>query len=90
MRRPGCRKWSLAEAVELGKQIGVDWSRVDARQFRIGLEVEGEHGSCDPQTDVTGDDPVLVGKIALAHLKEMPDYYTQLAKIEKGGKQRWR
>lgn len=74
----------------MGNQIGVDWARIDARQFRVGLEVEGEHGSCDPQTNVTNDDPVVIGKIALAHLKEMPDYYSQLGRIEKEGSRRWR
>ncbi len=38
-----------------------------------GMDVEFEHGSHDPQTDVTGDDPILTGKIALAHMKEFPD-----------------
>jgi hypothetical protein len=48
----------------------------------LGLGVELEHGSHDPQTDVTGDDPIMTGKIALAHLKEFPDYYTRLGKME--------
>ena len=47
-----------------------------------GLEVEFEHGSHDSQTNVTNDDPVLTAKIALAHLKELPDYYTRLKKME--------
>jgi hypothetical protein len=49
----------------------------------MGLEVELEHGKRDPPTNVTNDDPVLTGKIALAHLNEYPDYYTRLAKMEK-------
>ena len=57
-----------------GDEIGVDWSRFDLEQFRFGLDVEYEHGSHDPQTDVTHDDPVMTGKIALAHMKEFPDY----------------
>ncbi len=44
-------------------------------QFRAGMDVELEHGSHDPQTDVTGDDPIPTGKIALAHMEEFPDYY---------------
>ena len=39
-------------------------------------------GRRDPETNVTGDDPVMTGKIALAHLREMPDYYTRLAAME--------
>jgi Protein of unknown function (DUF5661) len=46
-------------------EIGVDWSRFDLEQFRAGMDVEFEHGSHDSQTDVTGDDPILTGKIAL-------------------------
>lgn len=48
----------------------------------MGLEVELEHGLNDPSTDVTGNDPILTGKIALAHLNEFGDYYTRLKKME--------
>jgi hypothetical protein len=46
------------------------------------MEVELEHGRHDPQTNVTNDDPILTAKIALAHLKEFPDYYTRLKRME--------
>ena len=48
----------------------------------VGIEVELEHGTRDPATDITHDDPLLTGKIALAHLNELPDYYTRLALME--------
>jgi hypothetical protein len=51
-------------------------------QFRMGLAVESEHGAHDPETNVTNDDLIMTGKIAWAHLKEIPDYYTRLAKME--------
>ena len=51
-------------------------------QFRRGLEVELEHGAQDPDTNVTDDDMTVTGKIAWAHLKELPDYYTRLDKLE--------
>jgi hypothetical protein len=72
------------EARRIGGQIGIDWSEVafDVAQFRTGLEVELEHGRHDPATDVTNDDPLVTGKIALAHLKEFPDYYTRLERLE--------
>jgi hypothetical protein len=75
---------TLDEARRLGTEIGIDWatSPFDAQQFWQGLEVELEHGSRDPQTNVTNDDPIMTGKIAWAHLKELPDYYTRLAAIE--------
>ncbi|MBC7877889.1 MAG: hypothetical protein H7Y59_12040 [Anaerolineales bacterium] len=60
----------------------MDWSQIDLEQFRRGLEVELEHGSIDPQTNVTDDDLLLTGKIAWAHSKEISDYYTWLDKME--------
>lgn len=70
------------EAKRIGNQIGVDWTRFDLEQFRQGMDVEYEHGTRDPQTDVTHDDPILTGKIALAHMKEFPDYYKRLKAME--------
>ena len=67
------RRTSIEEARRVGDAIGVDWSKFDLEQFRAGMDVEYEHGSHDPQTDVTGDDPIVTGKIALAHMKEFPD-----------------
>ncbi|HSD23998.1 MAG TPA: DUF5661 family protein [Solirubrobacterales bacterium] len=76
------RRTSTEEAQRVGDEIGVDWERFDLEQFRAGMDVEYEHGSHDPQTDVTGDDPIVTGKIALAHMKEFPDYYERLEKME--------
>ena len=73
----------------MGDEIGVDWSRFDLEQFRLGMDVEYEHGSHDPQTDVTGDDPILTGKIALAHMKEFPDYYVRLERLEEDAARDW-
>ncbi len=78
------RKVDADEARSIGEQIGIDWDSApfDVEQFRIGMEVEFEHGSHDPATNVTDDDPVITGKIALAHLNEFADYYTRLQKME--------
>ena len=78
----GERRTTPEEARRVGDQIGVDWDRFDLEQFRTGMDVEYEHGVHDPQTDVTGDDPVTTGKIALAHMKEFPDYYERLERME--------
>ena len=79
-------RFTHEQAQEIGSEIGIDWttSSFDVEQFRMGLEVELEHGARDPETNVTGDDPILTGKIAWAHLKELPDYYARLAAVEGG------
>jgi Protein of unknown function (DUF5661) len=77
------------QARRAGDEIGVDWSRFDLEQFRFGMEVELEHGSHDPQTDVTHDDPILTAKIALAHMKEFPDYYERLKRMEAEAERDW-
>lgn len=71
------------EAKWIGEQIGVSWSKYDLEQFRKGLAVELEHGTCNPSTNVTNDDLIMTGKIALAHLNEISDYYDRLEKMEK-------
>jgi hypothetical protein len=76
------RQISPDEAHEVGAALGVDWTKVDREEFRRGLEVELEHGARDPETNVTNDDLLLTGKIAWAYLKEFPDYYTRLDKLE--------
>ena len=82
------RRFSIDEARQIGEQIGVDWatSPFDVEQFKRGMDVELEHGLRDLLTDVTGDEPLLTGKIALAHLTEFPDYYTRLARMEEEAK----
>lgn len=83
------RHFSSEEARSVGERLSIAWSSspFDLEQFRVGMDVELEHGTRDPGTDVTGDDPVLTGKIALAHLRELPDYYTRLARMEREGEQ---
>lgn len=83
------REFSVEEAQELGRRIGVDWKSIPLEEFRRGLSVELEHGVHDPQTNVTNDDVVVTAKIALAHLKEFPDYYTRLAKMEREADEYW-
>jgi len=72
------------QARRIGEQIGIDWAAVPfgVDQFRMGLEVELEHGAHDAETNVTDDDELVTGKIAWAHLKELADYYTRLAAME--------
>ena len=83
--------FSEDEARAIGEAIGIDWtaSPFDVAQFRMGLEVELEHGRRDLATNVTDDDEITTGKVALAHLNEFPDYYTRLAKMEAEAESYW-
>jgi len=77
------KHFTAAKAKKIGEKLGIDWSEYDVEQFRMGMDVELEHGKISPATNVTDDDPLMTGKIALAHLNEFPDYYTRLDKLEK-------
>jgi hypothetical protein len=76
------KKFKTEEAKQIGESLGIDWSKFDVEQFRMGLDVELEHGLVDPHTNVTNDDPIMTGKITLAHLNEFSDYYTRLYQME--------
>lgn len=75
------KSFSADEAKEIGDSLSVDWDKVDLKQFRRGLEVESEHDKND-ELDVVKNKKDLA-KIVLAHLRELPDYYTKLDKMEK-------
>jgi hypothetical protein len=85
------QRFTADQAREVGEKIGIDWANApfDVEQFRAGMDVELEHGSDDPATNVTGDDPITTGKIALAHLNEFADYYTRLERMEAEAEQYW-
>ena len=80
------KSFTREQAQEIGEKLGINWSKFDIEQFRMGLVVELEHGTTDLHTNVTEDDALITGKIALAHLMEFPDYYTRLAKMESEAK----
>ncbi len=77
------------DAKRIGEALGIDWSKFDVEQFRMGLDVELEHGLVDSKTNVTNDDEIITGKITLAHLNESPDYYTRLKKMENEAEKYW-
>ena len=83
----GSKHFTIEEAKRIGEALNVDWSKFDVEQFRMGLDVELEHGKSDLLTNVTYDDEMTTGKIALAHLNEFPDYYSRLEKMEKEAKE---
>lgn len=78
------------QAREIGEKLGIKWNEFDVEQFRRGMDVELEHGTkMGDMTNVTNNDPLTTGKIALAHLIEIPDYYTRLDIMEKEGEAYW-
>ena len=79
------KSFTSDEARAVATELGIDFRalKCDLEQFRMGLDVELEHGPRSPKTDVSGDDRIITGKIALAHLREFPDYYTRLAVLER-------
>jgi hypothetical protein len=84
------KNFSAKEAKEIGEKFGIKWDKFDVEQFRMGLGVELEHGTRTKITNVTGDDPLMTGKIAYAHLLEFPDYYDRLDKLEKDADAYWK
>ena len=84
------KNFSSEEAKKIGEQLGIKWDKFTIDQFRRGIDVELEHGTTDKKTNVTDDDPLMTGKIALAHLNEIPDYYDRLEKMEKQGEAFWK
>ena len=81
--------FTLDEARRVGETIGIEWASApfDVEQLRMGMDVELEHGLHDLRTNVSDSDPLVTGKIALAHLNEFPDYYTRLARMEAEARQ---
>ena len=76
------KRFTAKEAKKVGESLGIDWSQYNVEQFRMGMDVELEHGKRDALTNVTNNNPILTGKITLAHLNEFPDYYTRLKRLE--------
>ena len=83
------KSFTLEEAMEVGKQLEIKWDKFDLKQFLDGMNVELEHGSENLLTNVTNDDSLVTGKIALAHLNEFPDYYDRLEKMEEEADKFW-
>jgi len=83
------KQFSEEEAKKIGEKLGITWDKFDVDQFRRGMNVELEHGYRDSLTNVTDDDSLTTGKIALAHLNEFPDYYDRLEKMEREADKFW-
>ena len=83
------KSFTSEQAKKIGESLGINWIKFSVEQFRMGLLVELEHGKISPDTNVSDNDPLVTGKIALAHLEEFPDYYTRLEKMENEAEKYW-
>jgi len=81
---------SKQDAKKIGENLGINWKEVNLEEFTKGITVEFEHGSRYPETNVTNDNIEMTGKIAWAHLKEFPDYYTRLEIMETQAEDYWK
>jgi hypothetical protein len=83
--------FSKEEAAAIALLLGIDFNKspFDIEEFWMGVNTELEHGKQSSQTNVTDDDPIFTGKIALAHLNEFPDYYKRLKILENEAKAYW-
>jgi len=81
---------SKQDAKDIGGNLGINWKEVNLDEFTKGIIVEFEHGSRYPETNVTNDNKEMTGKIAWAHLKEFPDYYSRLEKMEAEAEEFWK
>jgi len=92
-RELGIRDWTQLSGSEVQPEeariiqgeIGAEATQIPLEEFRLGLEVELEHGLEFVDANVTNNHPLLTGKIVLAHLKEMLDYYLRLEVAELEG-----
>jgi len=84
------KRFSATEAKKIGEILGINWKEWNIEQFRMGMDVELEHGTRSEKTNITNDDAIMTGKIALAHLNEFPDYYTRLERLEKQADKFWK
>jgi len=84
------KSFTKKEAESVGEKIGIKWNKFDVDQFRRGMDIELEHGKRNPKTNVSNDNPLITGKITLAHLNEFSDYYDRLEKMEEKAKKFWK
>ena len=76
---------STQEASKILAIVNTEGMPIPLEDFRMGLEVELEHGTRFKDANITNNHPILTGKIVLAHLKETMDYYRRIDVAELDG-----
>lgn len=69
--------FSIKDAFDVAELLDIKFDKFPPEDLLRGLNIELEHGLINKSTNVTNDDLLLTAKIALAHLKEFPNYYNK-------------
>ena len=69
--------FSIKDAFKVAEILDIKFDKFPPEDLLRGLNIELEHGLINKSTNVTNDDLLLTAKIALAHLKEFPNYYNK-------------
>ena len=69
--------YTLEDALSIASILGIDFDKFSKEEFLDGINIELEHGTINPDTNVTNDNLLITAKIALAHLNEFPNYYNK-------------
>lgn len=69
--------FQIKDAMIAASILGVTFTQYTREEFLDGINIELEHGTINPKTNVTNDDLITTAKIALAHLNEFPNYYNK-------------
>ncbi|MCI8445030.1 MAG: hypothetical protein HFG15_01195 [Bacilli bacterium] len=67
----------MNDAIYIASVLGVTFDQYTIEEFLTGINIELEHGTVNPKTNVTNDNLITTAKIALAHLNEFPNYYNK-------------
>jgi len=67
--------YNIKDAVYAASYLGIKFDKFTIEDFLTGINIELEHGTINPKTNVTNDNLITTAKIALAHLNEFPNYY---------------
>ena len=69
--------YNIEDAKFVASILGITFDKYSPEEFLDGINIELEHGTINPKTNVTNDDLLKTAKIALAHLNEYPNYYNK-------------
>lgn len=69
--------YNIKDALYAAAILEINFDKFSPEEFLEGINIELEHGTISPKTNVTNDNLIMTAKIALAHLNEFPNYYNK-------------